>query len=189
MSALPPIADIQRANARIWHRSTTARLAASTPSRSSLRALISADWFFVSRFFISSSLYALVCEFEIILHRAVRHVLKSTYAEFWWQRGIPEQTRKNCQIRKEEDATPVDDPYHYTTFIDLKSIIDKNWNCFSVELPKTLTINKQNTLQRLQRVNDIRNRVMHPVKPITEYEDDYRFIRKFLRDFGVLAVA
>src|SRR5258706_13598994 len=34
------------------------------------------------------------------------------------------------------------------------------------------------------RINDIRNRVMHPVKKITEYENDYRFVRKLLADFG-----
>jgi hypothetical protein len=41
---------------------------------------------------------------------------------------------------------------------------------------------KSDTLQRLQRINGIRNKVMHPVKVIVEYEDDYRFARKLLAD-------
>jgi hypothetical protein len=47
---------------------------------------------------------------------------------------------------------------------------------------KGLTTSKQDTLQRLQRANGVRNRVMHPVKPKSTYEDDYRFVRKLLAD-------
>jgi ATP-dependent exoDNAse (exonuclease V) beta subunit len=47
-----------------------------------------------------------------------------------------------------------------------------------------LTVNKQDTLQRLQHINGIRNKVMHPVKGKAEYEDDYRFARRFLAELG-----
>jgi hypothetical protein len=132
-------------------------------------------------------LYALICESEIILHRFVKRTLVSTFEDRWWREGIPEQIRKNCQIRKEEDLTPLEDPYYYTTFIDLKLIIDKNWRSFSAVLPKALSTNKQDTLENLQRVNSIRNRVMHPVKIMSEYGDDHRFARKFLADLREIA--
>lgn len=129
-----------------------------------------------------SDLYALICEVEILLHRLVKQTLEAAYGDRWWREGIPEPTRKQCQIRKEEDRTPLDEPYRYTTFIDMKSIIENNWRVFSVALPKMLAANKPDTLQTLQRVAGTRNQVMHPVKEISEYESDYRFARKFLAD-------
>src|SRR5258708_17488305 len=129
-------------------------------------------------------LYALICEIEVQLHSIVKQSLQSAHGDRWWREGIPEPTRKQCQLRKEEDTTPLDEPYHYTTFVDLKSIIEKNWGLFLVALPKAVATNKQDSLQRLQRLNEIRNRVMHPVKAVTEYESDYRFARKLLADFA-----
>ena len=130
-------------------------------------------------------LYALICEIEINLHHLVKRTLESEYGDRWWREGIPEPTRKNCQGRREEDAAPLDDAYYYTTFIELKSIIDTNWRIFSKALPNALSANKQGLLQRLQRINGIRNTVMHPVKVITQYEDDYRFARNLLSDLNV----
>jgi hypothetical protein len=128
-------------------------------------------------------LYALICEIEVGLHRLVRQTLETEYGSRWWREGIPEPTRKNCQGRREEDSSPLDDAYYYTTFIELKSIIDNNWRVFSKVLPKALAVNKPDTLQKLQRINGIRNKVMHPVKVIIEYEDDYRFARSLLAEF------
>jgi len=133
-----------------------------------------------------SDLYALICEIEVLLHRLVKQTLTAAYGNGWWREGIPELTRKNCQLRKEEDKTPLDDPYRYTTFIELKLIIEKNWSVFSIALPKPLSANKPNTLQMLQNLNGIRNQIMHPVKEIIEYESNYRFARKFLADFDHL---
>jgi hypothetical protein len=128
-------------------------------------------------------LYALICEIEVRLHSLIMHTLKSVHGDRWWREGIPEPTRKQCQLRKEEDSTPLEEPYHYTTFVDLKSIIEKNWSVFLDVLPKALAINKQESLKKFQRLNEIRNRVMHPVKPIIEHESDYRFARQLLSAF------
>jgi hypothetical protein len=128
-------------------------------------------------------MFALICKIEVLLHGLVKKTLEVGYGDRWWRKGIPEPTRKKCQLRKEEDMTPLDEPYHYTNFIDLKSIIETDWRLFSIALPKALATNKPNTLQRLQRVNAIRNQIMHPVKEISGYENDYRFARKFLADF------
>jgi hypothetical protein len=129
-------------------------------------------------------LYALICEIEVGLHRLVKQTLEAEYGSRWWREGTPEPTRKNCQGRKEEDSSPLDDAYYYTTFIELKSIIDNNWRVFSKALPKALAANKSDTLQKLQRINGIRNKVMHPVKVIIEYEDDYRFARSLLAELS-----
>jgi hypothetical protein len=132
-----------------------------------------------------SDLYRLICEIELLLHRLVRQTLETNLTKQWWQKGIPENIRKQCQIKKEEELNPLDDPYHYTTFIDLKLVIDKNWSISVYALPNSLRSNKQDALQKLQRLNEVRNRVMHPVKPIITYEDDYRFVRDLLATFSV----
>jgi Swt1-like HEPN len=125
-------------------------------------------------------LYTLICNTEVLLHRLVRQTLQTAYGDHWWRKGIPESTRKNCQNRKEEDEMPLDDPYRYTTLTDLKSIIENDWRVFSIALPKALAAKKPETLHRLKRLNDIRKKVMHPVKEISEYENDYRFARELL---------
>jgi hypothetical protein len=110
-------------------------------------------------------LYALICRIELV-HHLIKQTLETAYADRWWREGIQEQTRKNCQSRKEEDKTPLDGPYRYTTFIELKSVIENDWRLFSVALPKALAADKANTLQMHQRMNSIPNHVMHPVKEI-----------------------
>jgi len=127
-------------------------------------------------------LYALICEIEIFLHGFVKDTLKFVHEDDWWHKGIPLQIRKECQIRREEDTPPLSEPYHYTTFIDLKATIDQRWSEFSKVLPKPLATNKQVTLQKLQRINEIRNRVMHPVKVMSEYESDYKFVRNTVEE-------
>ena len=129
-------------------------------------------------------LYALICEIEVSLHRLVKQTLEAEYGSRWWREEIPEPTRKNCQGRKEEDSSPLDDPYYYTTFIELESIIDNNWRVSRRLLARTLAVNKPDTLQKLQRINGIRNKVMHPVKVIIQYEDDYRFCRSLLTELS-----
>jgi hypothetical protein len=124
-------------------------------------------------------LYALICEAEIALHRFVRRTLEQAYQSRWWQDGIPLRIRQTCQSRREEDHTPLD-AYHYTTFVDLKEIIDKKWTTFAAVLPKSLSKNKAELLDSFQTMNEIRNRVMHPVKMVPEYEQDYLFARAFL---------
>ena len=128
-------------------------------------------------------LYSLLCKIELLLHHLVKQTLQAAYGDNWWRKGISEAIRKNCQSRREEDDLPLEDPYCYTTFIDLKAIIENGWRIFSIALPKTLAADKPDTLRKLKRLNDVRNVVMHPVKQVSEYEDDYRFARKCLEEF------
>lgn len=131
-------------------------------------------------------LYALVCKIELLLRRFVKQVLEAAYGDRWWWEGIPALTRKHCQNRREEDETSLDDPYCYTTFVDLKSIIEANWHLFAVALPKSFTENQPCTLQMLLCLNSIRNQVMYPVKQVSEYENSYQFARRFLADMDPL---
>jgi predicted transcriptional regulator len=130
-------------------------------------------------------LYALMGAIEVWLHRFVQEKLESSYGRSaWWREGVPEAIRVSCQTRREGDPTPLDDPFQYTNFIDLKTIIDRNWRIFVEVLPKCMGSSKPEAMERLQMANAIRNRIMHPVKGISDYECDYRFLRSFERDLG-----
>lgn len=117
-----------------------------------------------------------------MLHKMVKQILLAAHGQNWWRKGIPERVRIECQARREQDDNPAADAYQYTTFIDVKQIIEKEWATFSTALPNRFALNKRQTLGDLQRINNIRNKVMHPVKDIGEYEEDYLFARAFLAD-------
>lgn len=127
-------------------------------------------------------LYNLIGRIELLLHDLVKRVLMAVHGDDWWRKGIPERVRIECQARREQDETPVADPYQYTTFMDLKQIIEQEWPVFSKALPTKMISSKRKTLLELHRTNRIRNRVMHPVKDIGDYEEDYLFVRAFLAD-------
>jgi hypothetical protein len=98
-------------------------------------------------------LYDLICRIDVLLHRLVKRVLLAAHGEDWWRKGIPERIRIECQARREQDETPVPDPYQYTTFIDVKQIIEKEWTIFSKTLPKNMILDKRRTLMELQKIN------------------------------------
>jgi hypothetical protein len=67
---------------------------------------------------------------ETHLHKQIYEILSEIYGEEetgWWRRGIPLSIRQTCQIRREEDEEPVEDPYCYTDLLDLWHIFDKQW--------------------------------------------------------------
>lgn len=121
---------------------------------------------------------------ETYLHQLTRKGLEKAYGKTelgWWRRGIPEATRKNCQIRREEDTEPVDEPYCYTELLDLANIIDKQWGVLSKRLPKSATKDKNALLRKLRHLNTIRRNVMHPVRGEVPSEDDFEFVHELKR--------
>lgn len=123
-------------------------------------------------------LYEIVRDIEVTLHESIRTVLMKKFGEKdWWRKGIPASIRADCARSYEEDPDPCSEPFSYTTLINLKTILDKNWSIFSELLPKRLVTNKQDLLSRLDRLNRIRNNVMHPVKGNPPSEDDFLFAR------------
>ena len=127
-------------------------------------------------------LYEHIAAMEVLLHDFVKATLISTLGRGegeWWRSGVPVPIRKDCHARREEDDDPVNDPFAYTTFINLKSILEKNWSSFAELLPKRWAHNKKDFLKAFDRLNGIRNAVMHPVKKRAWTEDDFEFVRDF----------
>jgi len=127
-------------------------------------------------------MYEFITEIETTLHKMIKGILQREYGTHergWWRQGIPEQIRKACVIAREEDPEPVEEDYCYTTFIQMKQILEKQWTLFCNRLPKSVVKDKKELLNCLGRLNHIRNCVMHPVKGLRITEDDFQFVRKF----------
>jgi hypothetical protein len=118
------------------------------------------------------------------LHAGIRRAFQEQYGEDesgWWRTGVPLGVRQKLQNRREED-TDAAEPYAYTDLLDLAEILDKNWTTIA---PKVISdfSQKKNTLADLRRLNQIRRKVMHPVRYSPpgddEFEDEFRFVCSF----------
>ena len=128
---------------------------------------------------LRGELYTYIAKVEVFLHDKIR---KSLVAEFggdemeWWRNGIPEQIRLSCVSIRETDPYPPGEPYAYTTFIHLSKIIDKNWQIFHFIVPQEYASDKKALARTFDRLNAIRNAVMHPVKHFAFSDDDFQFV-------------
>ena len=132
---------------------------------------------------LHNDMYGYLRNIEVFLHEMTRRVLEAAYPsqdDAWWYKGVPEEIRVACVETRERDFQHLE-PYAYTTLIHIKRILDANWAAFlrEVVLPKETSGDKRAFLSKFTRLNDIRNGVMHPIKPIEIKEDDFRFIREF----------
>lgn len=84
--------------------------------------------------------------------------------------------------KRELDEDPDEEiiPYPYTTLINLSDIIAKQWGWISQRLPAAASKNKNDLLKDFRSINQIRNRIMHPLRSKhTPSDEDYRFVRTF----------
>lgn len=59
--------------------------------------------------------------------------------------------------------------------IDLKKILEKGWRLFSSHVPRG--IEKGEVTAAIDRLNPIRNAVMHPVRGESLTQEDFEFVR------------
>jgi hypothetical protein len=132
-------------------------------------------------------MYTYMSRLEVFVHEKIHETLVAEFGQAetgWWRKGIPEQIRISCVTSREADPYPPGEPYAYTTFIQLSNIIQKNWNLFSSILPSSFASDKKLLTQTLNRLNGIRNAVMHPVKRVDYSEDDFLFLRESCESLG-----
>jgi tetratricopeptide (TPR) repeat protein len=131
---------------------------------------------------LSVQCYEEVTATEKKLHDFLRQRLEEAFGKEetgWWVEGIPQDIRKKCAQRREEDPRrqPV---YNYTDLIDLKDILDRNWRLFEADFQwvKSKVKSKREFLDNLVQLNEIRKPVMHPVRGGTLTEEDLDFVRR-----------
>jgi len=138
---------------------------------------------------VLGDLYELVRNIEVRLHRFIREVFIEEYGEEnWWRGGVPDRIRADCAATRERDPEPAKDAYGYTTLLNLREILDKQWGVLGPHLPKAIQSDKKAFLEQLKRLNGIRNAVMHPVRNDDFSDDDFEFVRALERRIGVLRV-
>ena len=86
----------------------------------------------------------------------------------------------------EKDPEPADEPYCYTHVISLREILDKRWSVLSKYMPAELLNKKKELLEKLLKLNRIRNSVMHPVRKSVVTEEDFEFVRDLEADLAHL---
>lgn len=119
-------------------------------------------------------LYELVRKYEIDMHSLVRDVLVEHFGEeerAWWYRGVPLRVRQGCVERAEELGRFDLDPWSCTYLMDLGVVIGQQWTLFAKSFKAS---NKNDVVAQVRDVNDVRNRVMHPVRdaPPTDLDFD-----------------
>jgi len=123
-------------------------------------------------------MYVWIAKIEKRLHQYIKEALMKKSSNWW--RELPLSIRKACAIRLEEEPDPASEPYHYTTLIDLKEILDKNWALFSKLVPPSVGKEKLQLLRGLTELNTIRNRVMHPCKGFLISGENFEFVHGFM---------
>jgi hypothetical protein len=123
-------------------------------------------------------MYELLRTVEVRLHSFIKQAFIAEFGEEqWWRSGVPDNIRAECAALLEKDPEPADEPYCYTHLINLREILDKRWPILSKYMPRELLTRKKDLLERLLKLNRIRNSVMHPVRNPDLREDDFEFVR------------
>jgi predicted transcriptional regulator len=137
---------------------------------------------------VLGDMYEIVRNIEVRLHTFIKRIFIAEYGEEnWWRGGVPEKIRAECAALLEKDPEPAPEPYRYTHLIALREILDRGWPVLSKHLPAPVTANKKDLLDRLLRLNRIRNAVMHPVRGETLTEEDFEFVYTLEADLGPLS--
>jgi hypothetical protein len=129
-------------------------------------------------------MYEFIYQIETTLHEMIKSTLIDRYGKGengWWRKGISLEIRKDCTKLREEEVEPAAEAFCYTTFVHLRRIIDDQWGVFTKVLPHPLGKEKKTFLSNLNKLNSIRNYVMHPVKGMPITEEDFAFVRGFHR--------
>src|SRR5438552_2809950 len=80
--------------------------------------------------------YTAIAAFENGVRALVIKTLMDKYNEEWWEKGASNAVRERAQKRMEDEqsakwhAQRGQDPINYTTFGDLKNIMQNNWDAF-----------------------------------------------------------
>lgn len=122
---------------------------------------------------------------EVNLHTRIRETLIQHYGDSeagWWRQGVPEAVRGKCRERHKRDPDKLCHPYCYTDLMDLAKIIEAQWALFKELFPTCYSSNRKALLDALNRLNRIRNKVMHPVRGVAPVEGDFDFVHQLERN-------
>jgi DGQHR domain-containing protein len=113
--------------------------------------------------------YELIQSLEPRLQKFMMDTLKQAYGadeDRWWYEGVPEPIRKKATEQLEE-AQGKGKKEHYLNLIQFRTIAESNWDLFQDTLAFGKSGNKHVKTEWMQKLNEMRNVVMHPAKQQT----------------------
>jgi hypothetical protein len=138
---------------------------------------------------VLGDMYEVLRTLELRLHSFIKDAFVAEFGEEnWWRSGVPDTIRAECAALREKDPEPAEDAFCYTHLVNIREILDKRWPVLSKYMPKHLLNGKKDLLERLLRLNRVRNAVMHPVRNAVLSEDEFEFVRDLERDLADLKV-
>lgn len=138
---------------------------------------------------VLGDMYELLRTLELRLHSFIKDAFVAEFGEEnWWRSGVPDTIRAECAALREKDPEPADDAFCYTHMVNIREMLDKRWPVLSKYMPKHLLNAKKDLLDRLLRLNRVRNAVMHPVRSNVLSEDEFEFVRDLEHDLADLKV-
>jgi len=112
-------------------------------------------------------LYSELFYSENSFHMIVWWTLSGKYGEEWWEKIHPE-VRNKCKERKGKKSSLLH-PFNYSDLIHLSKIIRHQWDDFSIFFQEKH--NKTSFKSFFAKVNNIRNKVMHPIRELPTIND------------------
>jgi hypothetical protein len=149
-------------------------------------ALDSLDDIHVANAKSMSIVYMAIAAFESSVRSLVRKTLIEKYKEEWWEKGASNGVRERAKKRMEDEQNAKwhsqrgQDALNYTTFGDLKNIMQNNWDSF-----EDLIGNLAWASSIFEVIERSRNVIMHSVS--LEREDIERLgvnIRDWVKQVG-----
>ena len=112
-----------------------------------------------------ADLGVLLNRIEILLYEWVLAGLKEKYdSDDWWVKGVPQNLRVRCVQRVEEEGKQLP-PEAYLTFIDLRDIVQHNWDIFGSNMEKMVNLSgKRRATEWFVELNELRKIWAHPIK-------------------------
>jgi hypothetical protein len=115
---------------------------------------------------------------ELQIHRQIRDLLQASHGGTWWETAVPTKVREECEIHWKRARHPGDSAYLYTGFPHLHDIIKDQWHYLQNLFTAEYATSRDTVLTDLQRLNAIRNKVMHPVRGEIPTEEEFLFVRR-----------
>jgi Swt1-like HEPN len=84
--------------------------------------------------------YTAIAAFENSVRAVVIKTLVDKFKEEWWEKGVSNGVRERAQKRMEDEQSAKwhsqrgQDPVNYTTFGDLKNMMQNNWEAFEDQI-------------------------------------------------------
>lgn len=127
----------------------------------------------------TGNLVELMHAIEVGLYDFVSYTLERKFGrDNWWFEGVPESVRKKAAELHEEVKGRV--PKHQALYwLAYQSIVESNWQVFAAHFDPGNKLGKKAALAWIYELNDIRNRLSHPLRlrqepPSPEEEEEIR---------------